>query len=270
MHKPSYLTIRTHLRQTIAFLAIAAIWHAQGLGQSSPTTEYIRAGGRLIAVLHAAPSDFTDLNGQSAEDVSEANLLYVDGVTEGCVSSPLQFCPTADLTRGQMAVFIIASVYVALQGPNQTAPAGGWVGGASPLPQYFTDVPPSNSFYDQIEQMMYIGITDGCSLSPPMYCPAANTTNAEMAVFTMAARSYILTGSAAAGHAGDFPYPTTPQCFPDVPSTDPYFPFVQALAQLNVIPCAGVSGPAFGEQNAITRIQAVPYAVRGILGEQSY
>jgi hypothetical protein len=128
----------------------------------------------------------------------------------------------------------------------------------------------SNSFYDQIEQMMYIGITDGCSLSPPMYCPAANTTNAEMAVFTMAARSYILTGSAAAGHAGDFPYPTTPQCFPDVPSTDPYFPFVQALAQLNVIPCAGVSGPAFGEQNAITRIQAVPYAVRGILGEQSY
>ena len=78
------------------------------------------------------------------------------------------------------------------------------------------------------------------------------------------------------GSAGSsFSYPTTPQCFSNVPSTDPYFKFVQGLARLNVIPYekalpACPTGTAFNEGNSITRIQAVPYAVRGILGNQSY
>ncbi len=264
MHKPNHPTRRLRRRQIMGILAIAAMWPAQALAQSSPTTEYIRAGGRLIAVLHMPPAYFTDLSGQPY--ANDANLLHDEGISSGCQASPPLFCPASGLTRDEMAVFIVASVYAALQGPGQVAPVGGWPS----LPQYFTDVPPSNPYYHWIEQMKYLNITGGCQASPPMYCPTSPTTNGEMAVFTMAAREYVLTGNALTA----FPYPTTPQCFPDVASTDVYFKFVQGLAQLNVIPYGGwgacPSSTQFLEGNAITRIQAAPYAVRGILGDQSY
>jgi hypothetical protein len=33
--------------------------------------------------------------------------LYNQGVTGGCSTSPLLFCPTSNVTRGQMAVFVV-------------------------------------------------------------------------------------------------------------------------------------------------------------------
>ena len=114
------------------------------------------------------------------------------------------------------------------------------------------------------------GITGGCQASPRMHCPSSPTTNAEMAVFTVAAHQYVLTGSSGTALA----YPTSPQCFSDVPSTDPYFKFIQGLAQLNVIPSGGFAacptGTQFQEPASITRMGATPYSVRGILGDQSY
>lgn len=183
-------------------------------------------------------------------------------------------CPGNPLTREEMSVFIIGSLYVALQGPNNIVPLTGWPvsqwkGTAGPNGQYFTDVAPGSTYYNFIQQMAYLGITSGCGGSK--YCPSSPTTNVEMAVFTMFAREYVLTGSALAS----FNYPSTP-CFTDVPSTDPYFKFVQGVAGLQVIPyptfiaCPPSTGTPFREGNDITRAQAAPYAVRGILGEESY
>jgi len=267
MDKPNHLTTRIPKRQAIALLAIAAIWPSLAFAQSNPTTEYIRAGGRTLAILHMPPPDFTDLSAYP-QYANEANLLGADKISGGCQLSPPEYCPAAQLTRDEMAVFIIASVYVALQGPGNTKPLPNWPTWPR---QYFNDVPPSNNYYDFIQQMAYLGITGGCSVSPPLYCPSSPTTNAEMAVFTMAAREYVLTGNALSAFCPAI-CPPTP-CFADVPATDPYFPFVQALTALDVIPYGGSacgSGITFGEGNPVTRIQATPYAVRGILGEQSY
>jgi hypothetical protein len=275
MYKPNQPAICIPLRQTMALLAIAAMWYPQALAQSNPTTEYIRAGGRTLAILHMPAPDFTDLSGYPTY-ANEANLLGEDKISAGSSCPPATspaYCPTAVLTRDEMAVFVIASLYVALQGPGNTSPLPGWpttkwTGTAGPNGQYFTDVPPSNNYYNFIQQMRYLGITGGCLANPPMYCPTANTTNAEMAVFAMTARQFVLTGATSTA----FTYPATP-CFTDVLTGDPYFPFVQALTALNVIPYGGLTcgtGIQFGESNAITRIQATPYAVRGILGEQSY
>jgi hypothetical protein len=55
---------------------------------------------------------------------------------------------------------------------RQVGPAGG---------QIFLDVPPSNFFFQQINNMYRSGITTGCPF--PNYCPDANVTRAQMAAF---------------------------------------------------------------------------------------
>lgn len=95
--------------------------------------------------------------------------LYNDGITSGCSTSPLMYCPSLPVTRGQMAVFIERAL-----------------GNFSPHPSpngMFTDLSPADPFTPFIEQLYNDGITSGCSASPLKYCPGAFVTRGEMAVF---------------------------------------------------------------------------------------
>ncbi len=96
-------------------------------------------------------------------------VLYNAGVTSGCSTSPLRYCPLLPITRGQMAVFIERAM-----------------GNFSPNPSpsgMFTDLSPADPFTPFIEQLSNDGITSGCSASPLRYCPQAFVTRGEMAVF---------------------------------------------------------------------------------------
>lgn len=99
-----------------------------------------------------------------------AEQLSADGITGGCTLSPLQYCPTANVTRAQMAVFLLRARY----GASYVPPAATGV---------FSDVPVSHWAAAWIERLHAEGITGGCSLSPPGYCPESSVTRAEMAVF---------------------------------------------------------------------------------------
>jgi hypothetical protein len=57
----------------------------------------------------------------------------------------------------------------------QTSPA--------PATATFNDVPPSHLFFPFIEALAAAGITGGCSVSPPLYCPDSPLTRGQMAVF---------------------------------------------------------------------------------------
>jgi glucose/arabinose dehydrogenase len=95
--------------------------------------------------------------------------LYNAGITSGCSTSPLMYCPSLTITRGQMAVFIERAL-----------------GNFSPNPSpngMFTDLSPADPFTPFIEQLYNDGITSGCSASPLKYCPQAFVTRGEMAVF---------------------------------------------------------------------------------------
>jgi hypothetical protein len=50
-------------------------------------------------------------------------------------------------------------------------------------PPYFDDVPPGHMFYDQINWIYENGITSGCSVTPPLYCPDTAVSRGQMAVF---------------------------------------------------------------------------------------
>jgi hypothetical protein len=55
----------------------------------------------------------------------------------------------------------------------------------SPAPPVatFDDVPTSHPFFQVIEALSASGITAGCSVSPPLYCPDSPVTRAQMAAF---------------------------------------------------------------------------------------
>ena len=66
----------------------------------------------------AVPNVFRDVS-QNHWAVAWINQLYSEGITGGCNTNPLQFCPEQDVTRAQMAVFILRAIH----GASYTTPA---------------------------------------------------------------------------------------------------------------------------------------------------
>lgn len=99
--------------------------------------------------------------------------LYNDGITSGCSTSPLMYCPQNYVTRGEMAVFIERAL-------------GNFTPAPSPS-DMFSDVSAGDPFKPFIEQLYNDGITSGCLQSPLRYCPQAYVTRGEMAVFLVRA-----------------------------------------------------------------------------------
>ena len=96
--------------------------------------------------------------------------LYDDGITTGCLTSPLSYCPEDSVTRAQMAVFLLRAEH----GPAYTPPAAVGI---------FADFPTTHWAANWIEQLYREGITTGCGTFPLVYCPDGSVTRAQMAVF---------------------------------------------------------------------------------------
>jgi CSLREA domain-containing protein len=102
--------------------------------------------------------------------------FYDAGITTGCSQTPLKFCPLANVTRGEMAVFIERAMGTFNPTPNPTG--------------MFDDVPyPGQPAFFQafIEEFYNDGITTGCAVNPLRFCPQDNVTRQEMAVFIVRA-----------------------------------------------------------------------------------
>ena len=95
------------------------------------------------------------------------------GITVGCSASPPLYCPDSSVTREQMAIFLIRTL--------------GEFNPPTPDAQRFLDVGPERGGYPFIERMAARGITFGCSGTPPLYCPDAHVTRAQMAAFLVRA-----------------------------------------------------------------------------------
>jgi len=92
--------------------------------------------------------------------------LASDGITGGCGNS--NYCPNAEVTRAQMAVFLLRAKY----GAGFTPP---------PATGVFADVPPGSFADAWIEKLAADGITGGCGGGN--YCPDSPVTRDQMAVF---------------------------------------------------------------------------------------
>ena len=89
------------------------------------------------------------------------NRIRAAGITTGC--APNKYCPTANVTRGEMATFLVR----ALELPPTLVDA-------------FTD-DETSTHEDSINRVKAAGITSGCS--PTTFCPTAPVTRGQMAAF---------------------------------------------------------------------------------------
>jgi len=100
--------------------------------------------------------------------------IYRAGITGGCGTNPLMYCPTDPVTRDQMAVFLLKGIHGSSYTPP---PATGTV---------FDDVPADYWAAAWIEQLAAEGVTAGCGSSN--YCPLDVVTRDQMAVFLLRAK----------------------------------------------------------------------------------
>ncbi|HEX4441751.1 MAG TPA: RHS repeat-associated core domain-containing protein, partial [Thermoanaerobaculia bacterium] len=122
--------------------------------------------------LPACAGSFADV-ACSDPDARYVQLAYDRGVTGGCSTSPLQFCPDAALSRAQMAVFVVKGYE-----PDGFTPP--------PCQGLFQDVAcggPYAAFAPWIEQLYRDGVTGGCATNPLRYCPGNTVGEWEVLVW---------------------------------------------------------------------------------------
>jgi len=162
------------------------------------------------------------------------------GVTSGCSASPPQYCPDDPVTRDEMSAFLLRGIHGA---GFQPPPASG---------NMFDDVPSTRPFADFIEQLALENVTQGCSASPPLFCPGANTTRAQMAVFLLKA----------ADGGGFDPPPATGTRFNDVPPTHPLVEWIEELARRGITGGCSTTPPLYCPNSTVTRGQMAVFLVR--------
>jgi RHS repeat-associated protein len=109
----------------------------------------------------------------SDPDARQIQLVYNKGITGGCNTNPVQYCPDATLSRAQMAVFLVKGY----KPDGFTPPA---------CQGTFTDVSCTGSyaaFAPWIEQLYRDGVTGGCSASPLQFCPGNSVGEWEVLVW---------------------------------------------------------------------------------------
>jgi hypothetical protein len=99
------------------------------------------------------------------------------GVVSGCGGG--NYCPSQDVSREQMAVFVLRAFDGGLDPPACTTPM-------------FADVPPSSPFCRWIEELARRNVVSGCGGGN--YCPAAPVTREQMGVFITATFGLTLYG----------------------------------------------------------------------------
>jgi photosystem II stability/assembly factor-like uncharacterized protein len=161
--------------------------------------------------------------------------LYNAGITGGCSTNPLRFCPDSTINRWQMAVFMETSL--------GRAPAAECTG-------VFSDVNTEtvgDAVCRFIEDFASAGITGGCGSGK--FCPNDPVTRAQMAVFIEAA-------------LGASPAPSCAGMFSDVNAEttgDGFCRFIEDFATRGIT--GGCGGGNYCPNNSVTRAQMAIFLV---------
>jgi predicted outer membrane repeat protein len=164
--------------------------------------------------------------------------FYAHGITTGCNPSPLMYCPENNVTRAEMAVFLLRAKH--------------GMGYAPPTPTHdFADVPVTGKEWMEpwIEQFYAEGITTGCGGGN--YCPENNVTRAEMAVFVLRAL-----------HGGGYTPPALSHFFSDMPVSGKEWmePWVDEFKREGVTTGCGAGN--YCPENNVTRAEMAVFIGR--------
>ena len=116
----------------------------------------------------------------------------------------------------------------------------------------FIDVADTNPFLGWIEALVAAGITGGCAVSPPQYCPQGLVTRAQMAVFLLRSRH----GSAYS------PPGATGTMFADVASTQAFASWIEELAGEGITGGCASNPARYCPDATVTRGQMAVFLLR--------
>ena len=164
--------------------------------------------------------------------------LYEIGITGGCGTSPLIYCPDNTVTRAEMAIFLLRGMHRS----SYTPPAVGEDTG-------FEDVPVTHWAAAWIKQLAAEGITGGCGLG--IYCPENRVTRAEMAIFLLRAE-----------HGSSYAPPDVGDDtgFGDVPITHWAAAWIKQLAAEGITGGCGTGN--YCPDNRVTRAEMAVFLMR--------
>ncbi|MDX1412350.1 MAG: hypothetical protein R3351_09350, partial [Nitrospirales bacterium] len=98
-------------------------------------------------------------------------ILYANGYTAGCSTTPLLFCPDTIMNRAQSAVFMVRGNF-----------GGGYI--PAPATHIYVDNWSGAPWAESWAEAMYNeGLTAGCSTTVLKFCPYDQLTNVQVAVF---------------------------------------------------------------------------------------
>ncbi len=118
------------------------------------------------------PPPFSDISGSVHFD----DIIYIAdlGITRGCnPPANTQYCPDADVTRGEMAAFLVRALGLTEGGGED----------------WFTD-DDGTLFEGDINKLRTAGITAGCNADGTEYCPNDPVSRGEMAAFLVRGFGY--------------------------------------------------------------------------------
>lgn len=148
----------------IEWLAAQGLSSGCGGGNYCPDATVTReqVAGFLAAALELpeGPDAFTDDDGSPFE--AAINAIAAAGISSGCGDG--NFCPTAKVTRAQMATFLTRAFEL---------PAG---------PDAFVD-DDGSAYEPDINAIAAAGISSGCDAVERLYCPDTDVTRGQIATF---------------------------------------------------------------------------------------
>jgi hypothetical protein len=152
---------------------------------------------------------------------SDIEILYANGLTGGCQTSPLKFCPDQTMDRGQTAVFMLRGNF-----------GSGFV--PDPTKHIFKDDWKKGTWAEPwAEAMYYKGLSAGCLTSPLKYCPWDQIPREQAVIFALRLK-----------YGNNYtPPPATGTMFADL--TDPKYyatSWAEQAYQDGLIPNCGTSG----------------------------
>jgi len=156
-------------RRILEACATGRICPTEGLSRAEMAVWLGRAVSTSIRPPEITASRFADVDvdGRHAFEAPHIERFADLGITVGCGTEPLRYCPDSVVTRAEMATFLQRALSLDL--PEE--PAG------------FTDVDRGSAHARSIDALRAAGITEGCGTEPLRYCPDHTVLRGQMASF---------------------------------------------------------------------------------------
>ena len=180
-----------------------------------------------------ARAGFVDVD-PSGVHAATIDALFAAGITAGCSTEPLEFCPDEDVTRARMATFLARALDLE---PPETS-AG------------FVDVDPSGVHAAAIDALFAAGIAAGCSTEPLEFCPDDTLNRAQMATFL--------------ARALDLEPPETSAGFVDVDPSGVHAAAIDALFAAGITAGCSTEPLEFCPDDTLNRAQMATFLARAL------